>query len=251
VCAAVVQLMGYLDAFDYAHAKLTCSSLWVMYTCMPSMQLLVTLTSSQTLTEEKHMIWSLLAMAETYYNCLYPTASSARGLEIWFPSVGFFTYFKPEIDEEDLLLGCCHLAFQSAAQPRTCKPPLLLSGTLLETECALLWSYECQTPRRVSWTDPLHEIVAEQWCLSNSRMWTISIKYSGCRTGLKLLLFLRALIFFFMRWQDYRDLYCGWILVLGTSKIDPYPGSSRQPSLVTNLGTKLVKSEFNFPRNIT
>jgi adiponectin receptor len=27
VCAAVVQLMGYLDAFDYAHAKLTCSSL--------------------------------------------------------------------------------------------------------------------------------------------------------------------------------------------------------------------------------
>lgn len=27
VCAAVVQLMGYLDAFDYAHANLTCSSL--------------------------------------------------------------------------------------------------------------------------------------------------------------------------------------------------------------------------------
>lgn len=26
VCAAVVQLMGYLDAFDYAHANLTCSS---------------------------------------------------------------------------------------------------------------------------------------------------------------------------------------------------------------------------------
>lgn len=27
VCAAVVQLMGYLDAFDYAHANLTCLSL--------------------------------------------------------------------------------------------------------------------------------------------------------------------------------------------------------------------------------
>jgi hypothetical protein len=27
VCAAVVQLIGYLDAFDYAHANLTCSSL--------------------------------------------------------------------------------------------------------------------------------------------------------------------------------------------------------------------------------
>lgn len=27
VCAAVVQLMGYLDAFDYAHVNLTCSSL--------------------------------------------------------------------------------------------------------------------------------------------------------------------------------------------------------------------------------
>jgi adiponectin receptor len=27
VCAAVVQLMGYLDAFDYAHANLTCSPL--------------------------------------------------------------------------------------------------------------------------------------------------------------------------------------------------------------------------------
>ncbi|OAG42077.1 hypothetical protein AYO21_03812 [Fonsecaea monophora] len=27
VCAAVVQLMGYLDAFDHAHANLTCSSL--------------------------------------------------------------------------------------------------------------------------------------------------------------------------------------------------------------------------------
>lgn len=27
VCAAVVQLVGYLDAFDYAHANLTCSSL--------------------------------------------------------------------------------------------------------------------------------------------------------------------------------------------------------------------------------
>ena len=27
VCAAVVQLMGYLDAFDYAQANLTCSSL--------------------------------------------------------------------------------------------------------------------------------------------------------------------------------------------------------------------------------
>ncbi|TVY29114.1 ADIPOR-like receptor [Lachnellula hyalina] len=27
VCAAVVQFMGYLDAFDYAHANLTCSSL--------------------------------------------------------------------------------------------------------------------------------------------------------------------------------------------------------------------------------
>jgi adiponectin receptor len=26
VCAAVVQLMGYLDAFDYAHANLSCSS---------------------------------------------------------------------------------------------------------------------------------------------------------------------------------------------------------------------------------
>lgn len=26
VCAAVVQLMGYLDAFDYAHVNLTCSS---------------------------------------------------------------------------------------------------------------------------------------------------------------------------------------------------------------------------------
>jgi adiponectin receptor len=26
VCAAVVQLMGYLDAFDYAHANLLCSS---------------------------------------------------------------------------------------------------------------------------------------------------------------------------------------------------------------------------------
>lgn len=26
VCAAVVQLMGYLDAFDYVHANLTCSS---------------------------------------------------------------------------------------------------------------------------------------------------------------------------------------------------------------------------------
>ena len=28
VCAAVVQLIGYLDAFDYAQANLTCSSLW-------------------------------------------------------------------------------------------------------------------------------------------------------------------------------------------------------------------------------
>ena len=27
VCAAVVQLTGYLDALDYAHANLTCSSL--------------------------------------------------------------------------------------------------------------------------------------------------------------------------------------------------------------------------------
>ncbi len=27
VCAAVVQLIGYLDAFDYAHANLTCSPL--------------------------------------------------------------------------------------------------------------------------------------------------------------------------------------------------------------------------------
>lgn len=27
VCAGVVQLVGYLDAFDYAHANLTCSSL--------------------------------------------------------------------------------------------------------------------------------------------------------------------------------------------------------------------------------
>jgi adiponectin receptor len=26
VCAAVVQLMGYLDAFDYALANLTCES---------------------------------------------------------------------------------------------------------------------------------------------------------------------------------------------------------------------------------
>lgn len=39
-------------------------------------------------------------MTDICYDCLYPTASSAKGLEICAPNVGFFKRFKPEIDGE-------------------------------------------------------------------------------------------------------------------------------------------------------
>lgn len=44
-------------------------------------------------------------MANTGYECLYPTASSVKKLEICSPSIGFFKYCKPEIDEEIYFLG--------------------------------------------------------------------------------------------------------------------------------------------------
>lgn len=49
-------------------------------------------------------------MADTYYDCLYPTASSAKGLEICSPSVGFFEYFKLEIGKEICFLDVVVLA---------------------------------------------------------------------------------------------------------------------------------------------
>jgi hypothetical protein len=65
---------------------------------MPSIELLATETSFQTLTVR----WRREAMANTNDNCLFPTASSAKGLEISSPSVAFSKYFKPEIDERSV-----------------------------------------------------------------------------------------------------------------------------------------------------
>ena len=58
-------------------------------------------------------------MADTYYNCLYPTASSAKGLEICSPSVGFFKYFKPEIDEEICFLDVAVLLSRVPRSPES------------------------------------------------------------------------------------------------------------------------------------
>jgi len=110
VCAAVVQLMGYLDAFNYAQANLTCSSPWVMKAYWVWSIWSVGRASKRWLSdsEEKHMIWPLLAMADSYCNCLYPMASSVKGHGTCSPSGWFFQYFKPEIDEK-----ICSLKLQS------------------------------------------------------------------------------------------------------------------------------------------
>lgn len=36
VCAAVIQMIGYLEAFDYAYSNITCSASWVTTSCRAS-----------------------------------------------------------------------------------------------------------------------------------------------------------------------------------------------------------------------
>ena len=72
--------------------------LFELYIYMPSIELLAIETTFQTLTVR----WRKEAMANTNDNCLFPTASSAKGLGISFPSIGTSEYFKPEIDQRSV-----------------------------------------------------------------------------------------------------------------------------------------------------
>jgi hypothetical protein len=74
-------------------------------------------------------------MPNTFYNCLYLTASSAKGLEICSPRVGFFKYFQSGINEEICFMDVSALlstVLRSPINPISI-PELGVQGLKLET----------------------------------------------------------------------------------------------------------------------
>lgn len=73
-------------------------------------------------------------MDDANYNCLYPTASSSKGLQICSPRVGFSKYFEPENEKRSLSWMLPSCSTECHAAPKVQISPLLLSGRLLGTE---------------------------------------------------------------------------------------------------------------------
>ena len=70
VCAAVIQLMNYLNVFNYFHANLICSFFWIMHICWVWRFWLLKRVFKRWLydNEKNHMIWSLLIMIDICHN---------------------------------------------------------------------------------------------------------------------------------------------------------------------------------------
>ena len=98
-CGPVDRVPGCLRLCSRKSYLLVSLSYIYTHIYMPNIELPATTeTSFQTPT----VPWRREAMANTNDNCLFPTASSAKGLEISSLSVGFSKYFKPEIDERSV-----------------------------------------------------------------------------------------------------------------------------------------------------
>lgn len=80
-------------------------------------------------------------MADTWYECLHPTASSVEGLEICSPSVGVFKYFEPEIDEEICFLSVAVVLSRFPRSPESANHLFFLSDRLLEIGSILAADY--------------------------------------------------------------------------------------------------------------